>query len=52
MALYFECRINKKRTPLDYFFGDFVAINHATRESIVFSITLDKGLIAEVELHT
>jgi len=23
MALYFECRINKKRTPSDCFFGDF-----------------------------
>jgi len=25
MALYFECQIqiNKKRTPSDYFFGDF-----------------------------
>jgi len=23
MALYFECRINKKRTPLYCFFGDF-----------------------------
>jgi len=23
MALYFECRINKKRTPSDCFFSDF-----------------------------
>jgi len=23
MTLYFERRIKKKRTPLDYFFGDF-----------------------------
>jgi len=23
MALYFECRMNKKHTPSDCFFGDF-----------------------------
>jgi len=23
IGVYFECQINKKRTPSDYFFGDF-----------------------------
>jgi len=33
MALYIECRINKKRTPADCFFGDFA---HWERYGVVF----------------
>jgi len=32
MALYFECRMNKKLTPLDCFFGNFTQLGNLIPE--------------------
>jgi len=36
MALYFECQINKKRTPSYCFFGDFATIIVAKQTKRMF----------------